>query len=127
MYIQILLLFILSIFFYNFLLPIEEGLENKSCESDINTLVYKNSGTIKHLQETVNALMKQVTSMLTKDSKQDSDILLLKDNESKYSKIANEANNLAKENKERLMELAKQAQKTGQRAQSESDNIPSMK
>jgi uncharacterized coiled-coil DUF342 family protein len=103
----------------------EESGEGSACEADIKTTVYKNAGAIQNLQESVEKLMKQVNQVVLTNDKQTAQIQNISELETKYDKVASQADELAKANKSRLLELAKQAHKKAQMAQSEANKIPS--
>lgn len=97
-------------------IQIQEGLENGddgngggNCESDMKTLVYKNAGTIQNIQESINTMMKQLNTIILNDDRQQTDIQNLKSLEEKVEKVSDQANELANENKNRLLELAKES------------------
>jgi sensor histidine kinase YesM len=99
---------------------IKEGLEN-----NIQTMVYKNSGAIDNLKENIDKVMKQVNEIILKNDKQTTKINELQKLEKKYEKVANKAEEIADENKNRLLQLANQAKKKSEMMAKESDKIPS--
>lgn len=111
-------LFIIGIYLY--MNPVtQEGLENSSCEADINTMVYKNSGTIQSLEEKVEKLMDQVNKSIVTLDKNTSSIGVLTGKQEKNDKLTLQAASLASDNKERLLEIAKQQDAKFKGAQSE--------
>lgn len=120
---NILYVFIISVLIYCFLYSVweflrnrktqtQEGLENGgggNCEGDMKTLVYKNAGTIQNIQESINTMMKQLNTIILNDDRQQTDIQNLKSLEEKVEKVSDQANELANENKNRLLELAKES------------------
>ena len=126
--IYILISFILVIFLYNVLNlnifdnNLKEGLENNN---DIQTIVYKNAGAIDNLKESVDKIMKQINQIILNDDKQTTQINELQRLESKYEKVATKAEELADENKQRLLQLANEAKEKSERMQKEADKIPS--
>ena len=126
--IYILISFILVIFIYNVLNlnifhnNLKEGLENNN---DIQTIVYKNAGAIDNLKESVDKIMKQINQIILNDDKQTTQINELQRLESKYEKVATKAEELADENKQRLLQLANEAKEKSERMQKEADKIPS--
>ena len=126
--IYILISFILVIFLYNVLNlnifdnNLKEGLENNN---DIQTIVYKNAGAIDNLKESVDKIMKQINQIILNDNKQTTQINELQRLESKYEKVATKAEELADENKQRLLQIANEAKEKSERMQKEADKIPS--
>lgn len=120
---NILYVFIIGVLIYCFLYSVwkflrnrktqtQEGLENgggENCESDMKTLVYKNAGTIQNIQDSINTMMKQLNTIILNDDRQQTDIQNLKSLEEKVEKVSDQANELANENKNRLLELAKES------------------
>ena len=103
-----------------------EGLEtsdNDSCPTDATTLVYKNAGTIQALQDKVNQLMKQVNQLILNDDKQTTEISDLQALDTKYDALAEKADELANENKQRLIAMAKQSKAKMDSAQKQSNKI----
>lgn len=106
---SIVVLSIMIIAMYQYLKPsIKEGIENSSCETDVNTLVYKNSGTIQSLEEKVEKLMDQVNKSIMTMDKNSTTINDLQTKQAKNDKLTMQAASLASDNKERLVEIAKQ-------------------
>jgi TolA-binding protein len=104
-----------------------EGLENNnsSCDSDVKTLVFKNAGTIQNLQNSVDTLSKQVNTLVLSNDRQEVDIQNLKTLEAKVEKVSNQANELANENKNRLLEMAKEAKAKSDNVSNQIQNMPS--
>lgn len=104
----------------------KEGLTNehtKSCESDTTTLIYKNAGTIQALQDKVQQLMKQVNSIIINDDKQMAEIQKIQSLETKYDSLAEKADEIASDNKQRLLAMAKQSKEKMDYAQKKSNTI----
>ena len=122
-------LFIIGLFAYSVLSKVtyKEGLtsdgETSSCSSDTTTLIYKNSGTIQSLQDKVQELMKQVNQLIISDDKQTSEIQKIQQLETKYDSLAEKADELANENKQRLIAMAKQSKAKMDDAQKQSNKI----
>lgn len=51
-----------------------EGLTNNDCDSEKNTLIYKNNATISSLKQNVDNLMKQVNDLVLSNTNQESRI-----------------------------------------------------
>lgn len=113
------LLFIYNIFTKSKLI---EGLDNESCD-DIKTMVYKNAGNIASIQDKINDMMKQVNQIILSDDKQTSQLEQMQKLESKYDTLAEQADQIALENKQRLLAMAKQNHAQMQNASKESDKI----
>ena len=119
----ILIIFFTGLFVYN-IWPstVFEGLENSndgSCSSDVNTLVYKNAGTIESLSDKVDKLVEQVNKSVLALDKNTASITEIQKTQDKYDKLTVQAASLANDNKERLMELAKQSNAKFKNAQSQ--------
>jgi hypothetical protein len=126
-----LILFIIFILFYNFYdklcnnyfnNSLIEGLDN-NCSNDESTLIYKNAGAIENLKSSVEKLSKQINQTIITNDKHTSQIDNLTSLETKFDSLSQKADNLANDNKQRLMEMAKQAHKKAQIAQKQSDSI----
>lgn len=103
-----------------------EGLETSdddSCPTDATTMVYKNAGTIQALQDKVDQLMKQVNQLILNDDKQTTEISDLQALDTKYDNLAEKADELANENKQRLIAMVKQSKAKMDAAQKQSDKI----
>lgn len=103
-----------------------EGLETSdddSCPTDATTMVYKNAGTIQALQDKVDQLMKQVNQLILNDDKQTTEISDLQALDTKYDNLAEKADELANENKQRLIAMVKQSKAKMDTAQKQSDKI----
>jgi len=121
-------LFIIGLLAYSVLSKVtgKEGLTNdddSSCETNVKTLVYKNSGTIQSLEDKVKQLMKQVNQLIISDDKQTSQIQKIQQLETKYDSLAEKADELANENKQRLIAMAKQSKAKMDAAQQQSNKI----
>lgn len=103
-----------------------EGLENNNLDNDSKVLIYKNAGTVKNLEQTVNNLSNQINTIITDNDKQNSDIENLKGLISKNEKVSTEANKLANKNKERLLKFSKQAKEKSDSVQNELKDLPSV-
>ena len=107
--VSITIVIIVGIILYNVLRPsLKEGVQNSTCESDINTMVYKNSGTLQSLEEKVEKLMEQVNKSIISQDKNTTDISSLQEKQAKNDKLTLQAASLASDNKERLVEIAKE-------------------
>ena len=51
-----------------------EGLTNNDCDSEKNTLIYKNNSTVSSLKQSVDNLMKQVNDLVLSNTNQESRI-----------------------------------------------------
>ncbi len=104
-----------------------EGLENNnsSCDTDVKTLVFKNAGTIQNLQNSVDTLSKQVNTLVLSNDKQEVEIQNLKTLEAKVERVSSQANELANENKNRLLELAKEAKAKSDNISNQIQDMPS--
>ena len=119
----ILIVFFTGLFVFN-MCPssLYEGLENSSsssCPSDVNTLVYKNSGSIQSLGDKVDKLVEQVNKSVLALDKNTASITEMQKTQEKYNKLTVQAASLANDNKERLVELAKQSNAKFKNAQSQ--------
>ena len=122
----VLFLLLISLFVFHILKKrnLFEPMENNdTCETESKTLIYKNAGTIQALQDKVQELMKQVNQLIINDDKQTSEIQKIQGLETKYDSLAEKADELAMENKERLIEMAKQSKAKMDEAQKQSDKI----
>jgi uncharacterized protein YecA (UPF0149 family) len=108
-----------------------EGLENNSsdnnnsCENDSKVLIYKNAGIIQNLQESVNTLSKQVNTLILNNDKQEVDIQNLKTLEAKVEQISSQAQQLATDNKNRLLEMAKESKARSDAISKQVQSMPS--
>lgn len=108
---------------YKVIEGLTEGNKNSSCPSDATTLVYKNSGSIQSLQDKVQELMKQVNQLIINDDKQKTEIQKIQGLETKYDSLAEKADELANENKQRLIAMAKQSKAKFDAGKKQSDKI----
>ena len=123
------ILFVL-LFIYNFFIkvfaiePLENSSDNTttSCETS-KILVYKNAGMISALQDKINQLMTQVNTLILGTDKNTTNIQHLQTIETKYNKLAKQADVLANDNKQRLLAMAKQAHSTATNAKAQSNKI----
>jgi hypothetical protein len=86
--------------------------------------MYKNAGSVQALQDKVNQLMKQVNTLILNDDKQKTDIQNLQVVEKKYDSIAEQADQLANANKQRLLAMVKQAKGKADAATAKSNKLP---
>ena len=104
-----------------------EGLESSTSTStcdDSKTLVYKNAGSIQALQDKVDQLMTQVNKLILSNDKQASSIQQIQTLDTKYDALAEKADQLALENKERLLAMAKQSKAKMDSATKQSNKMP---
>ena len=101
-----------------------EGMDNdeSTCDS-IKTMVYKNAGNISSIQDRMDKIMKQVNKIILSDDRQTTQIQQMQGLEKKYDALAEQADQLANENKQRLIAMAKQNHAKMQNASKESDKI----
>ena len=132
-YICLLIVLLLVLFVYNLINygSLIEPLENKdgttsknSCQAD-NILIYKNAGTIQSLQDKMKQLMDQVNTLILTSDKQTTSIQHLQTLDTKYDKLATQADDLANENKQRLLAMAKESKAKYNSAAKQSNNLPS--
>jgi mevalonate kinase len=132
--VMLIILFVL-LFLYNAFLnkgSLIEKLENNTTSNnntgssgcDSSTLMYKNAGSVQALQDKVNQLMKQVNTLILNDDKQKTDIQNLQVVEKKYDSIAEQADQLANANKQRLLAMVKQAKGKADAATAKSNKLP---
>lgn len=106
--------FLIFIFIYNILSTNVEGMDTKtSCDSDIQTTVYKNAGTISNLQDSINDIMKQINTLTTDNNKQNIQISNMSKLQDKYDKIAQEADKIAKTNQAKILQAVQSAKQKG--------------
>ena len=129
-YICLLIVVMIVLFAYNLLKQssLIEPLENKdgsdNCDN-IKTQVYKNAGNVGSLQDKINQLMDQVNKLILSNDKQNSSIQQLQTKEEQNRKVGTQADNLANDNKGRLVALAKQSKAQVNAGTAASDNQPS--
>lgn len=132
MFLYLIIGFIIIIFLYNLInLDInsnrKEGLENnnKSCNTELKSTIYKNAGAIDNLKQSVDNMMKQVNQLILNNEKQDTKISNLQTLEQKYDKVAEQAKELSDANKQRLIAFADRAKRQSQQAQQQANQIQS--
>jgi len=113
----ILSIFITFLLVYHFLSKTIEPLEN-NCDnkSNIDTIVYKNAGTIENIQNNIKEIMEKINIVTTNDSKQNVLIQSLRENEDKYNTIAEQANKLANTNSDKIKQAVDSAKQKGANA-----------
>ena len=132
--IVVLIILFSLLFIYNAFLKnksLIENLENATSSNtsntgscDTSTLMYKNAGSVQALQDNVAQLMKQVNTLILNDDKQKTDIQNLQVVEKKYDSIAEQADQLANANKQRLLAMVKQAKGKADAATAKSNKLP---
>jgi hypothetical protein len=133
--IVVLIILFVLLFIYNAFIKhtyLIENLENTNASNkhtgssgcDSSTLMYKNAGSVQALQDKVNQLMKQVNTLILNDDKQKTDIQNLQVVEKKYDSIAEQADQLANANKQRLLAMVKQAKGKADAATAKSNKLP---
>tara|TARA_Y100000780_G_C13694281_1_gene420780 strand:+ start:4623 stop:5015 length:393 start_codon:yes stop_codon:yes gene_type:complete len=113
-YIILLSVFIFFLFIYDILSKTTEGMEN-NCDDkgNIQTLVYKNSGTIKNIEDSIKNIMEKINTLTTNDSKQNVLIQNIRENQEKYDKLAENANKLANSNRDKIKQAVDSAKQKG--------------
>lgn len=102
-----------------------EGFENQECTDKMSSMVYKNNGAIQNLQESVEKMMQQLNELVLTTDKQETEISNLSSLQTKFDTLAQKADELANDNKQQLIELAKEAHQRANQAQQEADKLPS--
>jgi len=133
--IVVLIILFSLLFIYNAFLKnksLIENLENATSSNtsntgscDASTLMYKNAGSVQALQDNVAQLMKQVNTLILNDDKQKTDIQNLQVVEKKYDSIAEQADQLANANKQRLLAMVQQAKGKADAVIAKSKSLPS--
>ena len=126
---------IIVLFAYNLIVhgALIEPLENNSANDNSSssggcqakTLVYKNSGSIQALQDKMKQVMDKVNKLIMSNDKHTNSIQQLQTMETKYDKLATQADDLANDNKQRLLQMAKQAKAKYDSGAKASDKQPS--
>jgi len=95
---------------------------NPACDSSL--VSFQNSGSIQSLKDTVNRLTDQVSALQKTQIANTSAIEQLQTQATKFDNLAEQAEELATQNKQRLMELAQQSQQQYSDAKDQMSAIP---
>lgn len=95
---------------------------NPTCDSSL--VSFQNSGSIQSLKDTVNRLTDQVSALQKTQIANTSAIEQLQTQATKFDNLAEQAEELATQNKQRLMELAQQSQQQYSDAKDQMSAIP---
>lgn len=102
-----------------------ENFDNPDCTDKMSSMIYKNNGAIQNLQESVDKLTTQLNELILTNDKQETEISNLSTLQNKFDKLAQKADEIANNNKQQLIELAKEAHQRANQAQQEANQLPS--
>lgn len=100
------------------------GTDESTSSCDTSLISFKNAGSIQALQDTVNKLADQVSLLQTTQSANSASIQQLQTQATKFGDLAEQAEELATQNKERLMQLAQESQQKYNNAKASLSSIP---
>jgi methyl-accepting chemotaxis protein len=122
-------IFVALLIFYSLRRPVIEGLDtspdttgNQACDASL--VSFQNAGSIQSLKDTVNKLADQVTSLQKTQTSNTAAIEELQAQATKFGDLAEQAEELATQNKDRLMQLAQESQQKISDAKDSLSSIP---
>jgi methyl-accepting chemotaxis protein len=122
-------IFVALLIFYSLRRPVIEGLDtssdttgNQACDASL--VSFQNAGSIQSLKDTVNQLADQMSSLQKTQTSNTAAIEELQAQATKFGDLAEQAEELATQNKDRLMQLAQESQQKISDAKDSLSSIP---
>lgn len=103
---------------------IKEGMETKSnCDAELQKTVYKNAGTVSNLEESVKNIMDKIDNILATNDKHGAQIGSINTELTKYEKMTEEADKIAKDNKRKILQAVEKSKEKSKKAQSKQQKL----
>lgn len=118
-----LLVVILVIFIANYSNVVEGMESNTNCDAELQKTVYKNAGAISNLEESVKNVMNKIDNILATNNKHGAQIGSINTELTKYEKMTEEAENIAKANKRKIMQAVEKSKEKSKKAQSKQQKL----
>jgi methyl-accepting chemotaxis protein len=136
-YIYLLSSFVIVIFLYNSL-NLVEGMDTITNNVEPNKIIYQNQGAIQNLQNQIKQIMDSISKLNNSDAEQNASIKSIANNmSSRFSdingkiitntKLANQSNELSKQNKESILKIVNQTKEKANNVKQQMSRIPPLK